>query len=130
MSFKDVHKWPWQPAYLCGARHLRCAARNRWCVLGANGAGKSTLLKLVAGETEPDQGTVALGASVKMGYFAQHSMDLLDGDKTVFRSAETGRSLEAVGPRRAEVAGLLPASPATMSRSPAECCLAARRRAW
>jgi ATPase subunit of ABC transporter with duplicated ATPase domains len=62
--------------------------RERWCVMGINGAGKSTLLKLVAGATEPDTGTVAIGASVKMGYFAQHAMDLLDGERTVFQSLE------------------------------------------
>ena len=50
---------------------------ERWCVMGANGAGKSTLLKLVAGALAPDSGAVALGASVKLGYFAQHSMELL-----------------------------------------------------
>ncbi|MDT2020037.1 ABC-F family ATP-binding cassette domain-containing protein [Methylocella sp. CPCC 101449] len=62
--------------------------KERWCVMGINGAGKSTLLKLIAGSTEPDDGTVALGGSVKMGYFAQHAMDLLDGDRTVFQSLE------------------------------------------
>ncbi len=62
--------------------------RERWCVMGVNGAGKSTLLKLVTGAAEPDKGDVALGASVKMGYFAQHAMDLLDGDRTVFQSLE------------------------------------------
>ena len=62
--------------------------RERWCVMGVNGAGKSTLLKLVAGAAEPDTGTVTVGASVKMGYFAQHAMDLLDGDLTVFQSLE------------------------------------------
>ncbi|HYW61656.1 MAG TPA: ABC-F family ATP-binding cassette domain-containing protein, partial [Bradyrhizobium sp.] len=62
--------------------------RERWCVMGVNGAGKSTLLKLVAGATEPDDGAVALGSSVKMGYFAQHAMDLLDGERTVFQSLE------------------------------------------
>jgi len=62
--------------------------RERWCVMGVNGAGKSTLLKLIAGSTEPDDGTVALGSSVKMGYFAQHAMDLLDGERTVFQSLE------------------------------------------
>src|ERR1700726_2323760 len=59
--------------------------KERWCVMGVNGAGKSTLLKLVAGSTEPDNGTVAVGGSVKMGYFAQHAMDLLDGELTVFQ---------------------------------------------
>ena len=62
--------------------------KERWCVMGINGAGKSTLLKLVAGSTEPDDGTVALGGSVKMGYFAQHAMDLLNGERTVFEWLE------------------------------------------
>jgi ATPase subunit of ABC transporter with duplicated ATPase domains len=61
---------------------------ERWAVMGVNGAGKSTLLKLVAGSTQPDDGTVALGGSVKMGYFAQHAMDLLDGERTVFQTLE------------------------------------------
>ena len=62
--------------------------RERWCVMGINGAGKSTLLKLVAGSTPPDEGTVTIGGSVRMGYFAQHAMDLLDGERTVFQSLE------------------------------------------
>ena len=62
--------------------------RERWCVMGVNGAGKSTLLKLVAGTAEPDDGSVTIGGSVKMGYFAQHAMDLLNGDETVFESLE------------------------------------------
>src|SRR5437588_8198334 len=62
--------------------------RERWCVMGVNGAGKSTLLKLVAGAADPDDGSVRVGESVKMGYFAQHAMDLLDGERTVFQSLE------------------------------------------
>jgi len=54
--------------------------------MGVNGAGKSTLLKLIAGAAEPDQGGVSIGASVKMGYFAQHAMDILEGDRTVFET--------------------------------------------
>ena len=60
--------------------------RERWCVMGVNGAGKSTLLKLIAGAAQPDAGKVTLGASVKLGYFAQHAMDLLDGDQTVIET--------------------------------------------
>ncbi len=63
---------------------LMIRRKERWCVMGVNGAGKSTLLKLVTGSTEPDAGTVTLGGSVKLGYFAQHAMELLDGENTVF----------------------------------------------
>jgi len=57
---------------------------ERWCVMGINGAGKSTLLKLVAGVTAADEGRVSIGASVKMEYFAQHAMELLDEKRTVW----------------------------------------------
>ncbi|MCB1540533.1 MAG: ABC-F family ATP-binding cassette domain-containing protein, partial [Rhodoblastus sp.] len=50
--------------------------------------GKSTLLKLIAGAAEPDNGSVTVGGSVKMGYFAQHSMEVLDGERTVYESLE------------------------------------------
>ncbi len=60
--------------------------KERWCVLGVNGAGKSTLLKLVAGASAPDEGTATLGANVKLGYFSQHAMELLDGEKTVWQT--------------------------------------------
>jgi ATPase subunit of ABC transporter with duplicated ATPase domains len=62
--------------------------KERWCIMGVNGAGKSTLLKLIAGASEPDTGTVTIGGSVKMGYFAQHAMELLDGERSVFESLE------------------------------------------
>jgi len=62
--------------------------KERWCLMGVNGAGKSTLLKLVTGSTEPDDGIVTIGASVKLGYFAQHSMDLLDGEATILQWLE------------------------------------------
>ena len=61
---------------------------ERWCVMGINGAGKSTLLKLVAGQSQPDGGKVRVGPSVKMGYFAQHSMEVLDPEATVIGQLE------------------------------------------
>ena len=76
--------------------------KERWCVMGVNGAGKSTLLKLIAGQTEPDAGTVRVGASVKMAYFAQHTMELLAGDESVLETMErrfpraTGGSLRTL----------------------------------
>ncbi|MBK3774512.1 ATP-binding cassette domain-containing protein [Azospirillum brasilense] len=80
---------------------LTIRRKERWCVMGVNGAGKSTLLKLVAGATEPDSGTVAVGGSVRMGYFSQHAMDLLDGDKTIFESLEASFPQASQGSLRA-----------------------------
>src|SRR5690606_19846013 len=57
--------------------------QERLCVMGVNGAGKSTLLKLVTGSTPPDTGEVKLGANVKVGYFAQHAMEVLNPNETV-----------------------------------------------
>jgi len=87
ISLRKVHKAYGDHAIYDGLDFL-VRRKERWCVLGANGAGKSTLLKLVAGATKPDRGSVNIGASVKMGYFAQHSMDLLDGEETVFESLD------------------------------------------
>ncbi|HEY5964542.1 MAG TPA: ABC-F family ATP-binding cassette domain-containing protein, partial [Xanthobacteraceae bacterium] len=87
VSLKNVHKGYGSRTIYDGF-DFTVRRRERWCVMGVNGAGKSTLLKLVAGFTEPDDGTVAVGGSVRMGYFAQHAMDLLDGDQTVFESLE------------------------------------------
>ncbi|ABS67667.1 ABC-F family ATP-binding cassette domain-containing protein [Xanthobacter autotrophicus] len=86
-SLKGVHKsYGSRTIYEGLDFHVR--RRERWCVMGVNGAGKSTLLKLVTGATEPDAGTVAVGGSVKMAYFAQHAMEVLDGERTVFETLE------------------------------------------
>lgn len=86
-SLKNVHKTYGSRTIYDGFDFM-VRRRERWCIMGINGAGKSTLLKLVTGTTAPDQGSVALGASVKLGYFAQHSMDLLDGDSTILQWLE------------------------------------------
>ena len=70
---------------------------ERWCVLGVNGAGKSTLLKMVAGEAEPDAGAIVHGASLKLGYFAQHTMELLEPQKTVWDTLYDAFPLATVG---------------------------------
>ncbi|PYQ42713.1 MAG: glycosyl transferase family 1 [Acidobacteria bacterium] len=73
---------------------------ERWCVMGKNGAGKTTLLRMVAGVLAPDAGTVRLGASLKLGYFAQQSLDLLDPDRTVWEQIEKDFPRESVGTLR------------------------------
>jgi len=73
---------------------------ERWCVMGVNGAGKSTLLKLVAGQLAPDAGSIAIGPSVKMGYFAQHAMELLVGNETVFQTLQAAFPTASIGSLR------------------------------
>ncbi|GJE76885.1 ABC-F family ATP-binding cassette domain-containing protein [Methylorubrum suomiense] len=75
--------------------------KERWCVMGINGAGKSTLLKLITGTATPDAGSVTVGGSVKLGYFAQHAMDLLDGEATVFGDLEASFPQAGQGSLRA-----------------------------
>jgi ATPase subunit of ABC transporter with duplicated ATPase domains len=75
--------------------------RERWCVMGVNGAGKSTLLRLVAGESQPDAGRVAVGASVKLGYFAQHAMEILSPDHSVLATLEAAFPKASLGSLKA-----------------------------
>lgn len=75
--------------------------KERWCVLGVNGAGKSTLLRLIAGEGKADSGDVSLGGSVKMGYFAQHAMEILDPDHTVLQTLESAFPKATLGSLKA-----------------------------
>jgi ATP-binding cassette subfamily F protein 3 len=51
-------------------------------VLGVNGAGKSTLIKTLAGEQAPLAGKRVASKGLKIGYFAQHQLDMLDPDST------------------------------------------------
>ncbi|GAB7025944.1 ABC-F family ATP-binding cassette domain-containing protein [Geotalea toluenoxydans] len=71
--------------------------QNKVAVVGVNGAGKSTFLKILAGQTEPTTGRVALGANVEVGYFSQHAMELLDARKTVFETMQDAMPLANIG---------------------------------
>ena len=87
VNLRNVHKAYGSRAIYEGLDFM-VRRRERWCIMGVNGAGKSTLLKLATGTTTPDRGSVSLGGSVKLGYFAQHSMDLLDGESTILQWLE------------------------------------------
>ena len=80
--------------------NLNIRRGERWCVMGKNGAGKSTLLKMIAGAVEPDEGEVKLGASLRMGYFAQQSLDLLDPDLTIEEQLQKDFPGESIGTLR------------------------------
>jgi ATPase subunit of ABC transporter with duplicated ATPase domains len=73
---------------------------ERWAVMGRNGAGKSTLLKMMAGALRPDSGEVRLGASLKMGYFAQQSLEVLDPELTVVEQLQKDFPQEGLGALR------------------------------
>jgi ATPase subunit of ABC transporter with duplicated ATPase domains len=79
--------------------HLSAIIRRgeRWCVMGKNGAGKTTLLKMVAGALPPDSGDVKLGANVRLGYFAQQALDVLDPDLTIEEQLQKDFPHESIG---------------------------------
>jgi ATPase subunit of ABC transporter with duplicated ATPase domains len=83
--------------------HLR--RQERWAVMGINGAGKSTLLKIIHGDVQPDSGKWKLGASLKVGYFAQHSTDLLHPKETVIGTMQAKFSGDSIGALRKCLAG-------------------------
>jgi ATPase subunit of ABC transporter with duplicated ATPase domains len=73
---------------------------ERWCVMGRNGAGKTTLLRMVAGVLPPDSGGVKLGASLKLGYFSQQALDVLDPTLTIWEQFQSDFPKESVGALR------------------------------
>jgi ATPase subunit of ABC transporter with duplicated ATPase domains len=73
---------------------------ERWAVMGRNGAGKTTLLKMIAGASAPDRGTVRLGASLIMGYFAQQSLDVLNPDLTIIDQLQNDFPQDGIGSLR------------------------------
>jgi ATPase subunit of ABC transporter with duplicated ATPase domains len=73
---------------------------ERWCVMGENGTGKTTLLKMVAGTLAPDSGNLKLGASLKMGYFAQSSLEVLDIKKTVWEQIDEAFPVATIPSKR------------------------------
>jgi ATPase subunit of ABC transporter with duplicated ATPase domains len=96
--------WGKRPIY--ADLDLLVRRKERWAVLGINGAGKSTLLKLIVGSVDPgngakpDAGAVTIGASVKLGYFAQHAMELLSAEGTVITTLEEAFPRASLGSLR------------------------------
>jgi len=81
--------------------------QSKIAVVGVNGAGKSTFLKVLAGQTVPTAGSVALGANVELGYFSQHAMEVLDPRKTVFETVQEVMPLASIGVIRNLLAAFL-----------------------
>jgi ATP-binding cassette ChvD family protein len=67
-------------------------------VIGPNGAGKTTLFRMITGQEQPDDGTVTIGESVKLGYVDQ-SRDSLDANKTLYEEISGGNEILYLGKR-------------------------------
>jgi ATPase subunit of ABC transporter with duplicated ATPase domains len=96
---EDLHK-SYGPRVIYDGFNLTIRRGERWAVMGRNGAGKSTLLKMIAGASDPDGGSVRLGASLTMGYFAQQSLDVLNPELTIIEQLQQDFPRDGLGPLR------------------------------
>jgi len=96
---EDVDK-SYGPRVIYQGFSLTIRRGERWAVMGRNGAGKTTLLKMIAGASAPDAGSVRLGASLNMAYFAQQSLDVLDADLTVIEQLQSDFPQDGLGALR------------------------------
>ena len=96
---ENLHK-SYGPRVIYEGFNLTIRRGERWAVMGRNGAGKTTLLKMIAGASAPDAGSVRLGASLYMGYFAQQSLDVLNSDLTVIEQLQQDFPQDGLGALR------------------------------
>jgi ATPase subunit of ABC transporter with duplicated ATPase domains len=96
---EDLHK-SYGRRVLYDGFSLTIRRGERWAVMGKNGAGKTTLLKMIVGAAEPDRGSVRLGASLLMGYFAQQSLDVLDPESTIIEQLQNDFPQDGLGSLR------------------------------
>jgi ATPase subunit of ABC transporter with duplicated ATPase domains len=96
---EDLHK-SYGSRVIYQGFNLTIRRGEHWAVMGRNGAGKTTLLKMIAGASAPDSGSVRLGASLNMGYFAQQSLDVLDPALTIIEHLQKDFPGEGLGSLR------------------------------
>ena len=96
---EDLYK-AYGPRVLYAGFNLTVRRGERWAVMGRNGAGKTTLLKMIAGAALPDDGSVRLGASLSLGYFAQQSLDVLDPDLSIIEQLQKDFPQDGMGSLR------------------------------
>jgi sulfate-transporting ATPase len=72
-------------------------------IVGPNGAGKTTLLKMIIGQEKPDNGSIRIGETVKLGYVDQSRT--LDPEKTVYEEISQGAENLELGKRKINARG-------------------------
>ena len=70
---------------------------DKIALVGVNGAGKSTLLKIIAGQVEPSEGACSLGASLEVGYFSQHALEVLKPNWTILEQLQSVSPNASIG---------------------------------
>jgi ATP-binding cassette subfamily F protein 3 len=88
-----------------GRLDLRIDQDDRIALLGRNGEGKSTLAKLIVGELVPMSGRITRSTKLRIGYFAQHQMDVLRSDETPLDTLRRLRPDENPAKWRARLSG-------------------------
>jgi len=73
---------------------LHITRGERIALVGVNGAGKTTLARLVAGQIRPQEGSIQWGNRVRIGYYAQHQVDALNLNATVYEEVESSAAEE------------------------------------
>ncbi len=87
VEVKDLHKSFGEKVIYDGL-DLSLYRGDKVALVGPNGAGKSTLLKMIAGVLKPDSGQIRYGTHVSKTYFAQHQLEELHPDNTVFEELD------------------------------------------
>jgi ATPase subunit of ABC transporter with duplicated ATPase domains len=98
-AVEDLRK-SYGPRVIYDGFNLTIRRGERWAVMGRNGAGKTTLLKMISGASQPDSGSVRLGASLNMGYFSQQSLDVLNPDLTIIEQLQSDFPKDGLGALR------------------------------
>jgi ATP-binding cassette subfamily F protein 3 len=89
-SYKDVCKlkdvgFRYATNWVFENINLQLFRGEKAAMVGANGEGKTTLTKLISNQLSPQKGKLILGERVSIGYYAQHQIDALNGDNTVYQ---------------------------------------------
>jgi ATP-binding cassette subfamily F protein 3 len=93
-SYKDVCKindlsFRYKDEWIFENINAQLFRGEKAALVGANGEGKTTLTKLISGQLLAQKGILSLGERVSIGYYAQHQIDALNGENTVYQEVYT-----------------------------------------